>query len=56
MAAMVSGLTLRSIREFDYDISFFCSDLESSPVKPPLGMVLIMENSAETRQREMAAS
>ena len=45
MAGIKSGLNLRSFKELDYDISFFCSDLEDSPTKPPLGYVMVMENS-----------
>ena len=44
MAGIKSGLNLRSFKELDYDISFFCSDLEDSPAKPPLGYVMVMEN------------
>jgi ubiquinone/menaquinone biosynthesis C-methylase UbiE len=44
MAAINSGLNLLSFKELDYDISFFCSDLEDSPTKPPLGFVMVMEN------------
>ncbi len=44
MAGINSGLTLQSFRELDYDISFFCSDLEHSPMKPPLGFVMVMQN------------
>lgn len=44
MAGINSGLTLQSFKELDYDISFFCSDLEDSPTKPPLGFVMVMEN------------
>lgn len=45
MAGINNGLILRSFKELDYDISFFCSDLENSPTKPPLGFVMVMENS-----------
>ncbi|MFQ5610377.1 MAG: hypothetical protein ACE5F8_08940, partial [Woeseiaceae bacterium] len=44
MAAVNCGLGLQSFKELDYDISFFCSDLEHSPTKPPLGFVMVMEN------------
>jgi len=44
MAGINSGLTLQSFKELDYDISFFCSDLEKSPAKPPLGFVMVMQN------------
>jgi len=44
MAGINSGLTLKSFKELDYDISFFCSDLEDSSVKPPLGFVMVMQN------------
>jgi ubiquinone/menaquinone biosynthesis C-methylase UbiE len=44
MAGINSGLTLQSFKELDYDISFFCSDLEDSPKKPPLGFVMVMHN------------
>jgi ubiquinone/menaquinone biosynthesis C-methylase UbiE len=46
MAGISSGLNLLSFKELDYDISFFCADLEDSPTKPPLGFVMVMENSA----------
>ena len=42
MAGINAGLRLRRFTELDHDISNFCSDLEHSPVKPPLGMVLVM--------------
>jgi SAM-dependent methyltransferase len=45
MAGINSGLSLTSFKELDYDISLFCSDLEDSPTKPPLGFVLVMENA-----------
>ena len=35
------GLGLNYFRELDYDISNFCSDLEKSPCKPPLGFVMV---------------
>jgi len=38
------GLTLQRFTELDYDISCFCSDLEQSPTKPPLGFVMVMGN------------
>ncbi len=44
MAGINSGLTLHSFKELDYDISFFCSDLEESSTKPPLGFVMVMQN------------
>jgi len=44
MASINSGLTLQSFKELDYDISFFCSDLEESPTTPPLGFVMVMHN------------
>jgi len=43
MAGINSGLTLDSFKELDYDISFFCSDLEDSSTKPPLGFVMVMD-------------
>jgi len=43
MAGIDAGFNLRYIRELDYDISNFCSDLEQSPCKPPLGFVMVME-------------
>lgn len=46
MAGIGNGLSLRNFKELDYDISFFCSDLEHSPTKPPLGFVMVMENAA----------
>jgi SAM-dependent methyltransferase len=42
MAAISCDLQLSSFVELDYDISNFCSDLEHSPVKPPLGFVMVM--------------
>ncbi len=45
MAGIENGLNLRSYKELDYDISFFCSDLENSSTKPPLGFVMVMENT-----------
>jgi SAM-dependent methyltransferase len=42
MAGINAGLRLRRFTELDHDISNFCSDLEHSPVRPPLGMVLVM--------------
>jgi len=44
MAGIGKGLKLLSFKELDYDISFFCSDLEHSSTKPPLGFVMVMEN------------
>lgn len=44
MAGIGCGFRLQYFRELDYDISLFCSDLEHSPVKPPLGFVMVMEN------------
>jgi len=44
MAGINNGLTLRSFKELDYDISFFCSDLEDGPTTPPLGFVMVMQN------------
>ena len=46
MAGINSGLNLLSFKELDYDISFFCADLEDSTAKPPLGFVMVMGNSA----------
>ena len=46
MAGINKGLVLQRFKELDYDISYFCSDLEDSPVKPPLGFVMVMEKSA----------
>ena len=43
MAGIDCGLCLESFRELDCDISNFCSDLEQSPVKPPLGFVMVMK-------------
>ena len=45
MAGIKNGLNLTSFKELDYDISLFCSDLEKSPAKPPLGFVMVMENA-----------
>ena len=42
MAGIESNLKLEHFQELDYDISNFCSDLEQSPVRPPLGFVLVM--------------
>ena len=44
MAGIGNGLNLLSFRELDYDISYRCMDLEHSPIKPPLGFVMVMEN------------
>ena len=44
MAGIGNGLNLLSFRELDYDISNRCMDLEDSPIKPPLGFVMVMEN------------
>jgi SAM-dependent methyltransferase len=41
MAAISCDLQLSSFVELDCDISNFCSDLEHSPVKPPLGFVMV---------------
>ena len=46
MAGIGNGLDLRFFRELDYDISFFCSDLENSPTAPPLGFLLVMQYGA----------
>jgi ubiquinone/menaquinone biosynthesis C-methylase UbiE len=45
MAGISSSLSLLSFKELDYDISLFCADLEQSPTKPPLGFIMVMENS-----------
>jgi len=45
MAGIDSGLNLVSFKELDYDISFFCADLQESSTKPPLGFVMVMQNS-----------
>jgi len=42
MAGIDVGLRLQRFTELDYDISNFCSDLEQSPTKPPLGFVMVM--------------
>ena len=42
MAGIGSSLKLERFIELDVDISNFCSDLEHSPVKPPLGFVMVM--------------
>lgn len=42
MAGIDVGLSLQRFTELDYDISNFCSDLEQSPTKPPLGFVMVM--------------
>jgi SAM-dependent methyltransferase len=42
MAGIESNLKLERFQELDYDISNFCSDLEHSPVRPPLGFVMVM--------------
>ena len=42
MAGINCGLGLQRFVELDYDISNFCSDLESSKVKPPIGFVMVM--------------
>lgn len=43
MAGISNGLNLRRFKELDYDISLFCPDLETSPTKPPLGFVMVMQ-------------
>jgi SAM-dependent methyltransferase len=43
MAGIDSGLVLQRFTELDTDISNFCSDLENSPIKPPLGFVMVMQ-------------
>jgi ubiquinone/menaquinone biosynthesis C-methylase UbiE len=52
MAGINNGLQLVSIKELDYDISFFCSDLENSPTKPPLGFVMVMDKLENSQCRE----
>jgi len=42
MAGIGSDLKLERFIELDHDISNFCSDLEHSPIKPPLGFVMVM--------------
>lgn len=42
MAVIACDLQLSRFVELDYDISNFCSDLEHSPLKPPLGFVMVM--------------
>ena len=42
MAGIESNLNLEYFVELNYDISNFCSDLEKSPVRPPLGFVMVM--------------
>jgi len=42
MAGIESHLNLEYFAELDYDISNFCSDLEKSPVRPPLGFIMVM--------------
>jgi ubiquinone/menaquinone biosynthesis C-methylase UbiE len=42
MAGIDNGLTLRHMVELDFDISFFCSDLEDVEAKPPLGFTMLM--------------
>ena len=44
MAGIGNGLILRQFKELDYDISYFCSDLERSKTKPPLGFVMVMQS------------
>ena len=51
MAGINLGMSLEYIKELDYDISFFCSDLEDSPVKPPLGFVMVMQNPVDPASR-----
>lgn len=46
MAGIGNGLNLRRFKELDYDISLFCSDLEHSPTKPPLGFVMVMQKDS----------
>lgn len=45
MAGLNNGLSLAYFKELDCDISLFCSDLEHSPTKPPLGFVMVMKNA-----------
>jgi len=47
MAGINCGLNLQFFKELDYDISFFCSDLEDSSIKPPLGFVMVMQNGSD---------
>ena len=42
MAGINARLKLERFTELDVDISNFCSDLEHSSVKPPLGLILVM--------------
>ena len=42
MAVIGCGLQLSRFVELDYDISNLRSDLEHSPIKPPLGFVMVM--------------
>jgi hypothetical protein len=42
MAGIGARFKLERFTELDVDISNFCSDLEQSPVKPPLGFVMVM--------------
>jgi ubiquinone/menaquinone biosynthesis C-methylase UbiE len=42
MAGIDNGLTLRHMVELDFDISFFCRDLEASEAMPPLGFTMVM--------------
>ncbi len=46
MGGLDVGLQLRHFRELDFDISYFCSDLEQAEAKPPLGFVMVMEKPA----------
>ena len=43
MAGIDNGLTLRHMVELDFDISYFCSDLEESDARPPLGFTMVMK-------------
>jgi SAM-dependent methyltransferase len=43
MAGIDNGLTLRHMVELDFDISYFCSDLEESEARPPLGFTMVMK-------------
>ena len=43
MAGIDNGLTLRHMVELDFDISYFCRDLEDSEANPPLGFTMVMQ-------------
>ena len=43
MAGIDNGLSLRHMVELDFDISYFCPDLEDLEANPPLGFTMVMQ-------------